>query len=216
MDSKNLQSMKIISALVGSALISGSLIFATPTRPAKAEQSIEWDEKSRLSLITCNGLGTFTLDTNQRPTSRELPSLCSCLAKETNQKGWEIETLNKLSAGEDVGLIMKNGAMARFGKAVDSCSADKYYLSATNSNGENNNQDESMSLGSQHFLGFLGGGPIGVLVAPWAYNFFGKNLVVWIIAGVIVGGFLWQLSLFLFLGALSLLSSIFRSDKSGD
>lgn len=210
------QSMKIITAMVGAAVISASLIFATPPKPLRAEQSIEWDEESRLSRITCNGLATFTLDTNQRPTLRELPSLCNCLAKETNQKGWEIETLNKLSAGEDVGFIMKNGAIARFGKAVDSCSADKYYLSAINSNIEANNQDGSVSLGSQRLLGFLGGGPIGVVVAPWAYNFFGKNLVLWIIAGVLIGGFIWQLSIGLFLSALSLLSSIFRSDKSGD
>lgn len=210
------QSMKIVSAMAGAAVISASLIFTPPPKPAIAEQSIEWDEESRLSQITCDGLVRFTLDTNQRPTSQDLPSLCSCLAKETNQKGWEVETLNKLSAGEDVGFIMKNGAIARFGKAVDSCSADKYYLSSINSNVEANNQDGSVSLGSQRLLGFLGGGPIGIVVAPWAYNLFGKNIVVWIIAGVIIGGFIWQLSIVLFMSALSLLSSIFRSGKSGD
>ena len=208
--------MKIVSAMVGAAVISTSLVFATPPKPAKAAQSIEWDEQSRVSKISCSGLGTFTLDTNQRPTSRDLPSLCSCLVKETNQKGWEVETLNKLSAGKDVGFIMKNGAIARFGQAVDSCTADKYYLSVNNPTNEVAAQDEAVNLSSQRFLGFLSAGPIGIVVAPWAYNFFGKNLVAWIIAGVIIGGFTWQLSIILFVSALSWLSSFFGSKKSGN
>ena len=208
--------MKIVSAMVGAAVLGASLIFATPPKPAKAAQSIEWDEQSRVSKVSCSGLGTFTLDSNQRPTPRELPSLCSCLVKETNQKGWEVETLNKLSTGEDVGFIMKNGAIARFGQAVDSCTADKYYLSVSNSINEVATQDEAVNLTSQRILGLISAGPIGIVVAPWAYNFFGQNLVAWIVAGVIIGGFIWQLSIVLFVSALSLLSSFFGFDKSGN
>ena len=213
---KNIKVMKLVPVIAGAALISTTLIVTTPPKSVRASPSIKWNEQSRVSEITCKGLGTFTLGTNQRPSSRELPSLCSCLIKETKQKGWEIETLDKLNSGEEVGFIMKNGAIARFGQAVDSCSADKYYLSRNNSKEQISNKDEDINLGSQRLLGFVGGGPIGIVVAPWAYNLFGKNIVVWIIAGVIIGGFIWQLTIVLFISALSLLSSIFRSGKSGD
>jgi len=204
--------MKHFSSIATAAVMCASLIAAAATS-ARAESSMEWDEKSRLSVITCDGLMTFTLNTNQRPSLREIPSLCSCLIEETNQKGWEIETLNKINSGEEVGFIMKNGAIARFGQAVDSCSADKYYLTDNNSNKQDSNQDEVVNLSTQRFLGFLGGGPIGVVVSPWAYNLFCKNLVILIIALVVIGGFLWQLSIGIFISALSLLSSIFRSNK---
>ena len=204
--------MKHFSSIATAAVMCASLI-AAAAMSARAESSMEWEEKSRLSAISCDGLGTFTLNTNQRPSSSQLPSLCSCLIKETNQKGWEIDTLEKLNSGEEVGFIMKNGAIARFGQAVDSCSADKYYLSDNNLNDQDSNQDEVVNLSTQRLLGFLGGGPIGVVVAPWAYNLFGRNLIAWIIAGVIIGGFLWQLSIVLFMSAFSLLSSILRSDK---
>lgn len=149
----------------------------------------------KAAAITCDGLGTFTLGANQRPMPRELPSLCSCLTKETNQKGWELAALNKLNSGEDPGFIEKHGAIARFGQAVDKCAADKYFLSSINSTDDIDNKSEKINTGSQRVLGLLSGGPLGLVIAPWAYDLFGGNVVAWIIAGVIIGGLLWNLTI---------------------
>ena len=100
--------MKLFNAIAVAAVIGGSISAVTPTASVKAAQSIKWDEQSRIAAITCDGLGTFTLGANQRPMPRELPSLCSCLTKETNQKGRELAALNKLNSGEDPGFIEKH------------------------------------------------------------------------------------------------------------
>ena len=41
----------------------------------------------------------------------------------------------------------------------------------------------------------MDGGPLGLVIAPWAYDLFGGNVVAWIIAGVIIGGLLWNLTI---------------------
>ena len=187
--------MKLFNAIAVAVVIGGSISAVTPTASVKAAQSIKWDEQSRIAAITCDGLGTFTLGANQRPMPRELPSLCSCLTKETNQKGWELAALNKLNSGEDPGFIEKHGAIARFGQAVDKCAADKYFLSSINSTDDIDNKSEKINTGTQRVLGLLSGGPLGLVIAPWAYDLFGGNVVAWIIAGVIIGGLLWNLTI---------------------
>ena len=208
--------MKLFKAIPLAVIIGSSLMTIASVAEPKEEPLIEWDENSRVSQITCEGLATFTLGVNQRPTQRDLPPLCNCLIKETNQKGWELAALKQLNSGEDPGFIKRNGAIARFGQAVDSCTSDKYYLSSTDSIVEVDSKGDGLNLGSKRLLGFLGGGPIGALIAPIAFDFFGGNLVIWIIAGVVVGGFLWQLSIGLVIAVVGSISSLFGPKKSND
>lgn len=121
-----------------------------------------------------------------------------------------------MNTGQDVGFIEKNGATARFGQVVNSCAAGRYYLSGDNSALKVTNQTEGVNLGTQHLLGFLSAGPIGILIAPWAYNLFGGNLVVWIVVGVIAGGFLWNLTIGIAAYLVAALVQAFGSKKVND
>lgn len=194
-----------IATAVGASFITSNSAFP------EERNFVKWHSESRVAEISCDGLATFTLDTNQRPTQSEHPSLCSCLIRKTNQKGWELDVLSKLNSGVDTSFIERSGAIARFGQAVDSCTAGKYYLSPPERDNNDEQEVDKLLTGSKQLLGFLAGGPIGLVLAPHAYDLFGGNLVVWIIAGAISGGFLWNIKGIL---TAALFSVVIRSRKS--
>jgi len=181
-----------------------SLSFAAPV----LSSSVSWD--GNVSRLTCDQFGDrleFTLDQGQKVPRSELKSLCSCIASETNQSGWEIPALKKLAQGDDPGFIDKQGATYRFGQAVKYCSRGKYYQPAQTSA---NSSGGRLSLNNQRILGFVFGGPIGIFVWPNIYQLFAGNLLVSIIVGVFFGGFSWSLSIYLPFMIIGLITSFVR------
>ena len=76
-----------------------------------------------------------------------------------------------------------------------------------------NSRQDNLSRGTQQILGFFSGGLLGIIVAPAAYNFFGGQIIIWAIAGVIVGGFLWNLQWMAIYMLGTLVSKIFSSEE---
>ena len=180
-----------------------ALLAATVATPALAS-SVQWN--GRLSAVKCDQIGNgmeFTLDEGQRVPRSQVDAVCSCIATETNQKGWELRTLDRMSRGEEVGFIPRNGAISRFGKAVDSCTAGKYYQASSTtarsvpSDAPVQADPNRLSLRNQQILGFVGGGPIGILAGPAMYDALGGNLILWIIVGLFFGSALWSLSIYI-------------------
>lgn len=162
--------------------------------PANAKDSVEWD--GELSAIQCDAIanGTkFTLDTNQKVPESQVSALCSCIATETQQKGWELDALSKVAKGQEVSAITKSGAIHRFGKAVKYCSRGKFYVSS-----EIASESSFLNSYTLHALGLLGGGPIGFYISPFVYELVGQNVIIWAIVGAVVGGPLWQLTIAIF------------------
>lgn len=203
-----------IKAIATAATIGISFIATNPLQ-AQGKHTTKWNDQSRISEVTCDGLATFTLGINQKPSSSDLPSLCRCLVRETNQRGWEVDVLKKIQSGIEPSFIEKHGAINRFGQAVDKCASDKYELTSATESGDAQIGSGKLTLGSKQLLGFFSAGPLGIFVAPWAYDFFGGNLVAWIIAGVIAGGFLWSITLGLTINIFGFILSIGskRSDE---
>ena len=180
-----------------------ALLATTVATPALAS-SVQWN--GRLSAVKCDQIGNgmeFTLDEGQRVPRSQVDAVCSCIATETNQKGWELRTLDRMSRGEEVGFIPRNGAISRFGKAVDSCTAGKYYQASSKTAQPVSSQTPQqadpnrLSLRNQQILGFVGGGPIGILAGPAMYDALGGNLILWIIVGLFFGSALWSLSIYI-------------------
>ena len=180
-----------------------TFLLAASTAPVMAS-SVRWD--GRLSALKCDQIGNgmeFTLDEGQRVPSSQVDPVCSCIATETNQKGWELRTLDRMSRGEEVGFIPRNGVISRFGKAVDTCTAGKYYQASSpttkpfRSEAPQQSDPNRLSLRNQQILGFVGGGPIGMLAGPAMYDALGGNLIVWIIVGLFFGSALWSLSIYI-------------------
>ena len=203
-----------IKTTVSAAIIGILFILSNPLQ-AQEKHSTKWNEESRISEVTCDGLATFTLDINQKPSSSDLPSLCGCLARETNQRGWEVDVLKKMQSGIEPSFIEKHGAIARFGQAVDKCASGNYQLTSAPELGDTQEGSGKLTLGSKQLLGFLSAGPLGIFVAPWAYDVFGGNLVAWIIAGVIAGGFLWNITLGLLFNIFGYILSIGSKRSDG-
>lgn len=177
--------------------------------PVKAQNSVDWD--GRVSVIKCEQIGggmEFTLDINQKVPRSELRDLCSCIADETQQKGWELDALSKVASGQDINPITKAGAIGRFGKAVDYCSRGKFYVSS-----EAATQPSSLNTFTLRALGLLGGGPIGFFASPFVYELVGQNVIVWAIIGVVVGGPLWQLTIGVFGYLIMLLVAFVKPNK---
>ena len=110
-----------------SARLATAFLLAVTAAPVMAS-SVQWN--GRLSAVKCNQIGKgmeFTLDIGQRVLNSEVDVLCSCIATNTNKRGWELPTIQKISEGQEVGFIKRNGALSRFGKAVETCSKGKYY-----------------------------------------------------------------------------------------
>ena len=55
-----------------------------------------------------------------------------------------------------------------------------------------NQPNDYVSDKTLKILGFLGGGPLGIIVSPKVYYFFDGNLVIWVIIGSVFGSFLWS------------------------
>ena len=179
------------------------MLAATVATPALAS-SVQWN--GRLSAVKCDQIGNgmeFTLAEGQRVPRSQVHAVCSCIATETNQKGWELRTLARMSSGEEVGFIPRNGAISRFGKAVDTCTAGKYYQASTTTTepvrpaAPQQADPNRLSLRNQQILGFVGGGPIGILAGPAMYDALGRNLILWIIVGLFFGSALWSLSIYI-------------------
>jgi len=186
-----------------SARLAAALLLAATAAPVMAS-SVQWD--GRLSAVKCDQIGNgmeFTLDEGQRVPRSQVDAVCSCIATETNQKGWELKTLDKMSRGEEVGFIPRNGAISRFGKGVDTCTAGKYYQASSpttkpvRSEAPQQADPNRLSLRNQQILGFVGGGPIGILAGPAMYDALGGNLILWIIVGLFFGSALWSLSIYI-------------------
>ena len=180
-----------------------ALLATTVATPALAS-SVQWN--GRLSAVKCDQIGNgmeFTLDEGQRVPRSQVDAVCSCIATETNQKGWELRTLDRMSRGEEVGFIPRNGAISRFGKAVETCTTGKYYQASytttkpVRSEAQQQVDPNRLSLRNQQILGFVGGGPIGIFAGPAMYDALGGNLILWIIVGLFFGSALWSLSIYI-------------------
>ena len=97
-----------IKAIATAATIGISFIATNPLQ-AQGKHTTKWNDQSRISEVTCDGLATFTLGINQKPSSSDLPSLCRCLVRETNQRGWEVDVLKKIQSGIEPSFIEKHG-----------------------------------------------------------------------------------------------------------
>jgi hypothetical protein len=192
-----LASMKVLARLATAFLL------AATAAPVMAS-SVQWN--GRLSLVKCDQIGNgmeFTLDEGQRVPRSQVDAVCSCIATDTNQKGWELRTLDRMSRGEEVGFIPRNGAISRFGKAVNACTAGKFYQASSTtakpapSEVPQQADPNRLSLRNQQILGFVGGGPIGIIAGPAVYNALGGNLLLWIIVGLFFGSVLWSLSIYI-------------------
>ena len=167
------------------------LAFATPA----LSSSVSWD--GNVSRIACDQFGDkleFTLDKGQNVPRSELEGLCSCIASETNQAGWEIPAIQRIAKGEDPGFLDKNGATYRFGQAVKYCSRGKFYQPVSK---DDTKRTEGLSLSTQRILGFVFGGPIGIFSWPMLYQFFSGNLILAIIVGMFLGGISWSASIYI-------------------
>lgn len=159
--------------------------------------TVNWD--GRLSAIKCDQIpAEFTLGENQHVREPELDGLCNCITERTNRGGWEINTLKEVKNGSEVSL-MQRGAIKRFGDAVKYCSDGKYFdnvdMAQSADSETRTSTNDQVSVGTQKLLGFVGGGPIGIVIAPKVYQWVSGNLIAWLIIGAIVGGFSWNIQI---------------------
>jgi hypothetical protein len=178
--------------------------------------SVSWD--GRLSEVQCSQFpGKFTLGENQKVEENEIEGLCGCISSRFREKGWELDTFQKISAGEQVNPLLQNAAIARFGKAVNYCSAGKYLESESLSDKDTSlssaKETDQISYATQQILGFLGGGPLGIIVSPMVYNWVSGNLILWFGIGLVVGSIMWSFQAYLLFGLLGLVAA-FISGKS--
>ena len=172
--------------------------------------SVSWD--GRLSEVQCNQFpGKFTLGENQKVEENELEGLCGCISSRFREKGWELDTFQKISAGEKVNPLLQNAAIARFGKAINYCSAGKYLESENQLNKDislsSAKESDQISQATQQLLGFLGGGPLGIIVSPTVYQWVSGNLVLWFGIGLVVGSIMWSIQVYLLFGLLSFVAA---------
>ena len=178
--------------------------------------SVSWD--GRLSEVQCNQFpGKFTLGENQKVEENEIEGLCGCISSRFREKGWELDTFQKISAGEQVNPLLQNAAIARFGKAVNYCSAGNYLESESHPNKDTSlssaKETDRISNATQQILGFLGGGPLGIIVSPMVYDWVSGNLILWFGIGLVVGSIMWSIQAYLLFGLLGLVAA-FISGKS--
>ena len=175
--------------------LSLSILFWLSIAAPALSSSVSWD--GNVSRISCDQFGDqveFTLDNGQNVPRSQLDDLCSCIASETDQAGWEIPAIQKLAKGEDPGFIDKNGATYRFGQAVKYCSSGKFYQAVSSANPK---QEDFLSLTTQRILGFVFGGPIGIFGWPILYQFFSGNLILAILVGLFLGSISWSASIYI-------------------
>ena len=192
------------------------LLLAIGIAAPSLASSVSWD--GRLSEVQCNQFpGKFTLGENQKVDENEIEGLCGCISSRFREKGWELDTFQKISAGEQVNPLLQNAAIARFGKAVNYCSAGKYLESENQLNKDTSlssaKESDQISNATQQILGFLGGGPLGIIVSPLVYQWVSGNLVLWFGIGLVVGSIMWCIQTYLLFGLLSLVAA-FISGKS--
>ena len=178
--------------------------------------SVAWD--GRLSVVQCNQFpAEFTLGENQKVEENETEGLCGCISSRFRENGWELDIFQKISAGEKVNPLLQNAAIARFGKAVTYCSAGKYLESVDELKKDTSlssaKESDQISNATQQILGFLGGGPLGIIVSPMVYKWVSGNLVVWFGIGLVVGSIIWSIQISLLFGLLSFVAA-FISGKS--
>ena len=75
---------------------------------------------------------------------------------------------------------------------------------------------DNISRETQQILGFFSGGLLGIIVAPFAYGFFGGNIILWAGAGVILGGVLWSIQGAIIAGFITLISKIFSPEEESN
>ena len=73
-----------------------------------------------------------------------------------------------------------------------------------------NEPNDYVSNKTLKILGFLGGGPLGIIVSQKVYYFFGGNLIIWVIIGSIFGSFLWYAQGALVVAVIALISKVFE------
>ena len=73
-----------------------------------------------------------------------------------------------------------------------------------------NQRNDYVSDKTLKILGFLGGGPLGIIVSPKVYFFFDGNLVIWVIIGSVFGSFLWYAQGALVLSVIALIAKVFE------
>ena len=73
-----------------------------------------------------------------------------------------------------------------------------------------NQPNDYVSDKTLKILGFLGGGPLGIIVSPKVYYFFDGNLVIWVIIGSFFGSFLWYAQGALVMFAIALIGKVFE------
>ena len=178
--------------------------------------SVAWD--GRLSEVQCNQFpAKFTLGENQKVEENDIEGLCGCISSRFRENGWELDIFQKISAGEKVNPLLQNAAIARFGKAVNYCSAGKYLESEDELKKDTSlssaKESDQISNATQQILGFLGGGPLGIIVSPMVYKWVSGNLVVWFGIGLVVGSIIWSIQISLLFGLLSFVAA-FISRKS--
>ena len=184
-----------------------ALLLLSVAAPALSS-SVSWD--GTVSRVSCDQFGAkmeFTLDKGQNVPRSQLEDLCSCIASETNQAGWEIPAIRKLAKGEDPGFIDKNGAIHRFGQAVKYCSSGKFYQPVSSAN---HKQEDLLSLNTQRVLGFVFGGPIGIFGWPILYQSFSGNLILTILVGLFLGGISWSASIYIPMMLIALVVGFIR------
>ena len=192
------------------------LLLAIGVATPSLASSVVWD--GRLSEVQCKQFpAKFTLGENQKVEENEIEGLCGCISSRFREKGWELDIFQKISAGEKVNPLLQNAAMARFGKAVNYCSAGKY-LELENELKKDTSlssvkESDQISNATQQILGFLGGGPLGIIVSPMVYKWVSGNLVVWFGIGLVVGSIIWSIQISLLFGLLSFVAA-FISGKS--
>jgi len=73
-----------------------------------------------------------------------------------------------------------------------------------------NQRNDYVSDKTLKILGFLGGGPLGIIVSPKVYFFFDGNLVIWVIIGSVFGSFLWYAQGALVMFVIALIAKVFE------
>ncbi len=157
-----------------------------------------WD--GRLSTVSCDQLpGQFTLGENQRVPDSELESLCGCITERVGRGGWEIEELRKWEKGSGENKLLRGAAIKRFGDAVQYCSSGKFFENVGTTTPVSTNEDaksnDQVSANTQRILGFVGGGPLGMVLAPTVYQWVSGNLIAWLVIGVVAGGIFWNIQI---------------------
>ena len=73
-----------------------------------------------------------------------------------------------------------------------------------------NQPNDYVSNKTLKILGFLGGGPLGIIVSPKVYYFFDGNLIIWVIIGSFFGTFLWYAQSALVVFVIALIAKVFE------